>query len=83
MIRWKQKDMDFADFGLKFGNPDFVKLAEAFGANGHRVESAEGFAKALKAALDGKGVHVIDLPVDYSKTNAALGAELRAGTELI
>ena len=83
MIRWKQKDMDFKDFGLTFGNPDFVKLAESFGAKGHRVSSAGNFASILKTALDGKGVHVIDLPIDYSKTNAALGEDLRAGTELI
>ena len=34
MIRWKQAVDDFADFGLTFGNPDFVKYAEAYGAKG-------------------------------------------------
>ena len=28
MIRWKQADQGFADFGMTFGNPDFVKYAE-------------------------------------------------------
>ena len=75
--------MDFADFGLKFGNPDFVKLAESFGAHGHRVTSAAEFSTTLQTALDSKGVHVIDLPIDYSGTLKALGEDLRAGTELI
>ncbi|MEB6592736.1 thiamine pyrophosphate-dependent enzyme, partial [Pseudomonas asiatica] len=43
MIRWKQANMGFTDFGLDYGNPDFVKYAEAYGAKGHRVESAEAF----------------------------------------
>jgi acetolactate synthase-1/2/3 large subunit len=32
MIRWKQEDEGFADYGLSFGNPDFVKYAESYGA---------------------------------------------------
>ena len=40
MIRWKQANMGFEDWGLTYGNPDFVKYAEAYGASGHRVESA-------------------------------------------
>ena len=38
MIRWKQANMGFTDFGLTYGNPDFVKYAESYGANGHRVD---------------------------------------------
>ena len=38
MIRWKQAATGFADFGLTFGNPDFVNYAEAYGAQGARVE---------------------------------------------
>ena len=32
MIRWKQAVDLFTDFGMTFGNPDFVKYAEAYGA---------------------------------------------------
>ena len=42
MIKWKQAGMGFCDFGLDYGNPDFVKYAESYGARGHRVESAGG-----------------------------------------
>ena len=37
MIRWKQAVDNFPDWGLTFGNPDFVKYAEAYGARGWRV----------------------------------------------
>src|SRR6202034_1021880 len=37
MIRWKQAVDQFADFGMTFGNPDFTKYAEAYGAGGRRV----------------------------------------------
>src|SRR5829696_799424 len=41
MIRWKQAVDHFADWGLTFGNPDFVRYAEAYGARGSRVEATE------------------------------------------
>lgn len=77
MIRWKQEDAGFPYFGLAFNNPDFVKLAESFGATGHRITSTDMFAKTLEQAMNEKGVHVIDCPIDYSKNHAALGAELK------
>jgi acetolactate synthase-1/2/3 large subunit len=50
MIRWKQTVDSFADWGLTFGNPDFVKYAESYGAKGSRVDSADGLIPALEAA---------------------------------
>ena len=43
--------------------PDFVKLAEAYGAAGIRVNSMEEFQKAVKAALSNKVTTVIDVPI--------------------
>jgi acetolactate synthase-1/2/3 large subunit len=43
--------------------PDFVKLAEAYGAQGFRVTSIEGFHKAVKTALTSKVSTVIDVPI--------------------
>ena len=37
MIRWKQATEGFPDFGLTFGDPDFVAYAQAYGAKGSRV----------------------------------------------
>jgi acetolactate synthase I/II/III large subunit len=43
--------------------PDFVKLAEAYGAQGFRVTSIEEFHKAVKTALNSKVTTVIDVPI--------------------
>lgn len=83
MIRWKQKSMGLADFGLSFGNPDFVKLAEAFGARGHRVQSADEFAPTLERALREGGVHLIDLAVDYHDNALLAGESLRKRTQTL
>ncbi len=72
MIKWKQEGMDFANFGLDFQNPDFVKYAEAYGAHGHRISSTEGFSETLESCLETPGVHLIDLPVDYSLNHQIL-----------
>jgi acetolactate synthase-1/2/3 large subunit len=37
MIRWKQEVDAFPDFGLEFGNTDFVAYAKSYGAKGSRV----------------------------------------------
>ena len=77
MIRWKQYGQDLPDFGLEFGNPDFVKYAESYGAGGHRVESAESLVPLLKQCFQDRGVHLVELPVDYSENEKVLVDELR------
>jgi acetolactate synthase-1/2/3 large subunit len=77
MIRWKQGVDGFPDFGMTFGNPDFVTYAQAYGAKGSRVETADGLAPALEAAFAGGGVHVVAVPVDYSENMRVLVDELR------
>ncbi|RYG79772.1 acetolactate synthase large subunit, partial [bacterium] len=78
MIRWKQAEMGLPDYAMTFGNPDFVKLAEAFGAHGHRAETAEHTGELLRSCLAAKGVHVIDVAIDYEANHRVLGEELRA-----
>jgi acetolactate synthase I/II/III large subunit len=77
MIRWKQANMGFEDWGLTFGNPDFVKYAEAYGAHGHRPTSAADFERLLAHTLATPGVHLIDCPVDYSDNDRILNKEIR------
>jgi acetolactate synthase I/II/III large subunit len=77
MIRWKQGIDEFVDWGLSFGNPDFVKYAEAYGAKGSRVETAEGLVAALEAAFQAGGLHLVAVPVDYSENSRVLVEELR------
>jgi acetolactate synthase I/II/III large subunit len=78
MIRWKQAADGYPDFGMTFGNPDFVAYANAYGVKGSRVESADGLAPTLEAAFSGGGVHLVAVPVDYSENMRVLVDELRA-----
>jgi acetolactate synthase-1/2/3 large subunit len=77
MIRWKQAVDKFADFGLTFGNPDFVKYAEAYGARGSRVTATRDLVATIDAAFKGGGVHLIDVPIDYSENVRVLVDELK------
>jgi acetolactate synthase I/II/III large subunit len=77
MIRWKQAVDKFPDFGLTFGNPDFVKYAESYGAKGSRVESTDGLIPALESAFKGGGVHLVVVPIDYTENTRVLVDELR------
>lgn len=77
MIRWKQSEMGLADYGMRFGNPDFVRYAEAYGARGHRPASVESFADCLADSLSRPGVDVIETAIDYSDNHRVLGEEIR------
>jgi acetolactate synthase-1/2/3 large subunit len=77
MIRWKQANMGFKDWGLTYGNPDFVKYAESYGAKGHRVENAEMLPGLLKECLSTDGVHLIDCPIDYADNDRILNKEIK------
>jgi len=51
--------------GVKLGSsPDFVKLAEAYGAEGVRPESIGDFEKAVRQAVEAEATTVIDVPID-------------------
>jgi acetolactate synthase-1/2/3 large subunit len=45
-------------------NPDFVKLAKLFGANGVRVKSFRGFRNALRKAMNQSLPTVIEIPIE-------------------
>ena len=77
MIKWKQEGVGFEKFGLDFNNPDLVQYANSFGATGHRAESHAHFVEILETSLNGKGVHIIDLPVDYSLNHSILNVLLK------
>ena len=77
MIRWKQAVDHFPDWGLTFGNPDFVKYAEAYGAKGSRVEATDDLVPTLEAAFAEGGVHLVTVPIDYSENMRVLVDELK------
>jgi len=78
MIRWKQDQLGFPDYGLTFSNPDFVTYAQSYGATGHRIERSADLVSLLNAAFEAGGVHLVDLPVDYSENKKVLIDELGA-----
>jgi acetolactate synthase-1/2/3 large subunit len=67
LIEWKERLRYKKDFFVKFNNPDFVKLAEAFGAKGYRASSENDLLPILEDALAQKVPSIIDCPVDYSE----------------
>lgn len=76
MVKWKQQQMGLADFGLDFENPDFPAYAASYGAHGHRVERTAELTSLLRACLDARGVHLIDVPVDYTENDRILHREI-------
>jgi len=49
--------------GVDLHNPDFVKLAEAFGAKGVRLSSMDAFKPALQEALEADALTLIEYPI--------------------
>ncbi|MFN3165148.1 MAG: thiamine pyrophosphate-dependent enzyme, partial [Pseudohongiellaceae bacterium] len=67
---------EFQDFGLRFGNPDFVQYAQSYGAKGHRLESSDGLCRLIDEAFAAGGVHLIDTPLDYKDSHYILMEEV-------
>ena len=83
MIKWKQAKMGFDHFGLDYGNPDFVAYADSYGAKGHRVDRTEDLLPLIKECNHVNGVHVIDVPMDYSNNDRILNREIKALSQAI
>jgi acetolactate synthase-1/2/3 large subunit len=77
MIKWKQEGVGFENYGLDYNNPDFVKYAESYGATGHRPGSFAEFEDTFRTAINAKGVHLIDVAVDYSLNHSILNVALK------
>jgi acetolactate synthase-1/2/3 large subunit len=78
MIRWKQATDGFVDWGMTFGNPDFVRYAEAYGAKGWRAQCAADLVPMLEEAFKSGGVHIVVTAIDYSENTRVLVEELQA-----
>ncbi len=65
MIKWKQHHMWLKDFALDLTNPDFCKLADAFGAHFLKVEKADQFSELLNKGIRQKGVTLIEVAFEY------------------
>ena len=73
MISLKQIDEFGKSAFTKFSNPNFVKLAESFGAIGYCVKSTQEFPRVLKKAK--KSTHIpiiVSMDVDYARNRILL-----------
>jgi len=65
LIAWKQDNEFGRHTDLSFGNPDWKKLADAFGWHGHYVSKSEQLAAALESAFNEEGPSLVVIPIDY------------------
>ncbi|OPY33425.1 MAG: acetolactate synthase [Methanomassiliicoccales archaeon PtaU1.Bin124] len=72
LIKLKMEKACGRSSSCTFNNPDFVKLAEAFGAEGYRVEDGKHLEKILRDCLRRNVLAVIDLRIDYSENKYLL-----------
>jgi acetolactate synthase I/II/III large subunit len=79
-IVWKQDKKFGRHFGTDFTNPDFVKLADAFGMPAWRCEGVEDLGRHLRQALSLELPSLIVVPIDYS-LDVSISEEL--GTETV
>jgi acetolactate synthase-1/2/3 large subunit len=78
-IVWKQDKRFGSHFGTDFTNPDFVKLAEAFGMPAWRCQSVADFGRHLRHALTLDVPSLVVVPIDYS-IDVAISEELGVET---
>jgi acetolactate synthase-1/2/3 large subunit len=79
-IVWKQDKKFGRHFGTDFSNPDFVKLADAFGMPAWRCGAVEDLGRHLRHALTLELPSLIVVPIDYS-LDVSISEEL--GTETV
>lgn len=75
-IKWEQQAKGFADFGLDYKNPDFVKYAESYGAAGMKVGKDDSLSEALRKAFSLDTVVLVECPIDYSVNYETFSREL-------
>lgn len=67
MIKRKQRNSWYADFGLDLTNPDFVALAHSFGAKGYRVETKDQFLETFTIVKNQSWVKIIEVVFEYPR----------------
>ena len=75
-VKWKQRNLNFENFGMDVSNPDFVKYAESFGARGMRVEEGQSLTQTLARAFALNQVVLVECPIDYSINYEVFSVEL-------
>ncbi len=67
LIAWKQEAGHGHHTKLDFDNPDWAKLADAFGWSFHHVSGADDVMQQLKNAVNTKGPSLVVVPIDYNE----------------
>ncbi|KEQ17000.1 acetolactate synthase large subunit [Endozoicomonas numazuensis] len=75
LIAWKQTDHFGSHTPLSFDNPDWLKLAESFGWQGHKVENSRELETVLSIAMNEDGPSLVVIPIDY-RENQILSSRL-------
>ena len=65
LIAWKQENTFGRHTDLSFDNPDWPKLAEAFGWNGYTCTRSEDLRGVLDASFEADGPSLVVIPIDY------------------
>jgi acetolactate synthase-1/2/3 large subunit len=69
LIKWKQSNQFGRHTDLDFDNPDWMKLADAFGWNGHHITRSVDLVSGLEAALSESGPSLVVVPIDYREND--------------
>jgi acetolactate synthase-1/2/3 large subunit len=67
LIAWKQWGAFGRHTDLKFGNPDWVQLAQSFGWNGYRCENSRDLKATLEESFAADGPSLVVIPIDYAE----------------
>ncbi len=65
LISWKQETQFGTHTDLAFNNPDWLKLADAFGWKSHIVENSKDLVTILDHAFMESGPSLVVVPIDY------------------
>lgn len=65
LIAWKQDNEFGRHTDLSFGNPDWLRLAEAFGWNGFYCDRSRDLRGVLEESFETPGPSLVVVPIDY------------------
>jgi len=72
LVKIQQENVYKKSYGTTFGNPNFVKLAQSFGAHAFSITKPSQIRTTLKKALAMETPTVIEVAIDYQKNLSLL-----------
>lgn len=65
LISWKQQNEFNRHTDMTFGNPDWLKMADAFDWNGYACDDSTALRDTLERAFQADGPSLVVIPIDY------------------